>query len=94
MRRTACNRLPSLRRTLVPQLRVPTYIDTALVKPRSDLSPNETIKRMADDMRQAGYREGGITEGDLEQLGFTRGQIKTYGADARALAQRLAGASL
>lgn len=93
MRRTSCNHLPALSRSQA-QPSVPHYIDTALVRPRADLSPTETIKRMADDMRSAGYREGGITEGDLERLGFTRGQIKTHAADARALAQRLAGASL
>ncbi|WP_223967798.1 MULTISPECIES: hypothetical protein [unclassified Bradyrhizobium] len=49
---------------------------------------------MADDMRAASYREGGITEDDLERLGFTRSQIKAHAADARALAHQLAGPSL
>ncbi|UGY14170.1 hypothetical protein HAP48_0037280 [Bradyrhizobium septentrionale] len=49
---------------------------------------------MADDMREASYREGGLTEDDLERKGFTRAQIKAHAADARALAQQLAGPSL
>ncbi|NEU95080.1 hypothetical protein [Bradyrhizobium uaiense] len=94
MRRTYCNRLPAANRTLAAPATVPDYIDTALVKPRAPLSPSETVKRMADDMRAASYREGGITEDDLERLGFTRSQIKAHAADARALAQQLAGPSL
>lgn len=94
MRRPSCNRLPALIRATAAQATVPDYIDTALVKPRSPLSPSETIKRMADDMRAASYREGGITEDDLERLGFTRSQIKAHAADARALAHQLAGPSL
>ncbi|MHC2241520.1 hypothetical protein [Bradyrhizobium elkanii] len=94
MRRTSCNRLPAASRAPTIQPTVPDYIDTALVKPRSPLSPSETVKRMADDMRAASYREGGITEDDLERLGFTRAQIKAHAADARVLAHQLAGPSL
>jgi hypothetical protein len=49
---------------------------------------------MADDMRQAASHGAGITAEDLERLGFTPAQVKLHGADARALAQQLAGASL
>lgn len=94
MRRSLCNRLPAVSRSLPTQPAIPAYIDTALVKPRPAHSPSETVKRMADDMRQASYREGGVTEDDLQRLGWTPGQIKTHGPDARALAQQLAGASL
>ncbi|MHC1943484.1 hypothetical protein IF803_03760 [Bradyrhizobium sp. UFLA06-06] len=45
-------------------------------------------------MREASYREGGLTEDDLERKGFTRAQIRAHVADARALAQQLAGPSL
>ncbi|UFX41824.1 hypothetical protein HAP47_0021200 [Bradyrhizobium sp. 41S5] len=94
MRRPSCNRLPAISRPAAARAKVPEYIDTALVKPRAPLSPSETVKRMADDMRAASYREGGITEDDLERLGFTRSQIKAHAADARALAHQLAGPSL
>ncbi|WP_128089575.1 hypothetical protein [Bradyrhizobium viridifuturi] len=94
MRRTFCNRLPAAGRALSALAIVPDYIDTALVKPRAPLSPSETVRRMADDMREASYREGGLTEDDLERKGFTRAQIKAHAADARALAQQLAGPSL
>ncbi len=94
MRRTSCNRLPAARRPQAAQAAVPDYIDTALVRPRAPLSPSETIKRMADDMREASYREGGLTEEDLERKGFTRAQVKAYAADARIMAQHLAGPSL
>lgn len=89
-----CNRLPAAQRPPLGYFSVPGFIDTALVAPRAGLAPTAAVKRMADDMRQAGYREGGISEDDLARLGWSSGQIKTYGADARALAQQLAGASL
>ncbi|MGY3527722.1 hypothetical protein [Bradyrhizobium sp. USDA 4452] len=94
MRRVSCNRLPAISRTPAALATIPNYIDTALVKPRAPLSPSETVRRMADDMREASYREGGLTEDDLERKGFTRSQIKAHAADARALAQQLAGPSL
>lgn len=89
-----CNRLPAARRPAAAYFSVPGFIDSALVPPRSSLSPSAAVKRMADDMRQASHREGGVTSGDLESLGWTAGQVKTHGADARALAQHLSGASL
>jgi hypothetical protein len=89
-----CNRLPAARRPATAYFTVPSFIDTALVAPRSGLSPTAAVKRMADDFRQGAHREGGITGDDLEALGWTAGQVKTHGADARALAQQLAGASL
>jgi hypothetical protein len=90
MRRSFCNRLPGISRPLSGQPVIPAYIDTALVKPRATLSPTETVKRMADDMRSS----DSVTDLDLEAKGYTRAQIKTHGADARQLAQQLAGASL
>lgn len=89
-----CNRLPAAKLAPAPYFTVPDFIDSALVSPRAALAPTAAVKRMADDMRQADYREGGITEDDLARLGWTSGQIKTLGADARAMAQMLAGASL
>lgn len=89
-----CNRLPAARRPATAYFAVPRFIDSALVPPRSTLAPMAAVKRMADDMRQAGHREGGLTAEDLEAMGWTAGQVKTHAADARVMAQRLAGASL
>ena len=94
MRRSHCNHLPAARRLAPPYAAVPAFIDSALVAPRASLSPPAAVRRMADDMRQAGHREGGLTADDLATLGWSQAQIKTHGADARALAQQLAGASL
>jgi hypothetical protein len=94
MRRTHCNRLPSAPRLAAAYGAIPAFIDTALVAPRAGLAPTSAVRRMADDMRQAAQREGGITEDDLARLGWSAGQIKTHGPDARALAQQLSGASL
>lgn len=89
-----CNRLPPLPGRPAVRYPVPAFIDSALVLPRATLAPTAAVKRMADDMRQACWREGGITAGDLEALGWTSCQVKTIAADARALAQSLEGASL
>ncbi|WP_316184673.1 hypothetical protein [Bradyrhizobium sp. SZCCHNRI1003] len=94
MRRRYCNRLPGRSRPLAAQPTIAAFIDSALTLPRAGLSGSALIKRMAEDMREAGHREGGITEDDLLRRGFTSAQIKLHAADARALAQQLAGASL
>jgi hypothetical protein len=94
MRRRHCNRLPGKARPLAALPSIPSYIDTALVAPRARLSPTETVRRMAEDMREAAYREGGVSEADLLGRGYTAAQIKQHADDARTLAQQLAGASL
>jgi hypothetical protein len=95
MRRSACNILrggPSPRRTT--QVTVPAFIDTALVKPRGTLSPQATVRQMAQDMLTGSYREGGVSADELVALGYTRAQVKTHGDDARQLATYISGASL
>jgi hypothetical protein len=94
MRRSTCNTLPATRRLAPAYGRVPDFIASSAVKPRAAMSASEAVRQMAEDMRQAEYREGGVSADDLEALGFTRAQIKTHGADARARAQALAGVSL
>lgn len=70
---------------------VSDLIDTALTPPRAGLSGQAAVKRMAEDMRQAGDREGGITEADLYLLGWTQDQLTIHCAAARALAQAMSG---
>jgi hypothetical protein len=70
---------------------VSDLIDSALTSPRAGLSGQAAIKRMAEDMRQAAYREGGITEADLYLLGWTEDQLTTHCAAARQLADAMSG---
>ena len=93
-RRSTCNRLPARRIKQRSRPSIPDFIATALVAPRAGLSPSDTVTRMAEDMREAAYREGGVSEADLLRRGYTATQIKLHGEDARALAQQLSGASL
>ncbi|MGJ5149829.1 hypothetical protein [Bradyrhizobium sp. HKCCYLR1023] len=65
-----------------------------MTAPRAGLLADRLVTRMAEDMREAAACGGGITESDLLQRGFTASQIKLHAADARALAQFLAGPSL
>jgi hypothetical protein len=89
-----CNRLPGISRLLPPQAAVPAFIATSFIKPRAAMGPAETVRQMAEDMRAAEAREGGISADELKTLGFTAGQIKTHGDDARTLAQRLSLATV
>ncbi len=89
-----CNRLPARPSRLVAHPSIPLYIDSALTAPRAGLPAGQLIARMAEDMREAAACGSGITETDLLQKGFTADQIKLHAADARTLAQFLAGPSL
>lgn len=96
MRRSATVRRyprPSAASVLRPQPRIAAFIGSALVPPRAAMTDAEAIRQMAEDMRNASQREGGITEDDLEVLGFTRTQIKLLGRDAARRAQALSGLS-
>jgi hypothetical protein len=93
MRRSTCNRLPAAGTTIRPQAHVPDFIATAMVKPRAGLKGDAAVTQLADDMRQAGQREGGVTETDLELLGWTKSQLIELGKSANIRAQRLAGAT-
>lgn len=89
-----CNRLPARPSFLPARPAIPGFIPTALVKPRAAMGPSETVRQMAEDMRAAESREGGVSIDELKALGFTAGQIKTHGDDARIRAQALSGAAL
>lgn len=93
-RRRFNNRGPGRSLPQPPYGSVPAFIDTALTPPRGGLTETNTVKRMAEDMREGAYREGGVSESNLLGLGYTRAQLKLHGAAARAMAQQLAGASL
>lgn len=90
MRRSHCNRLPARGSRLTPQPHVPSYIKSSLVRPRAALSALEAIEQMASDMREAAYREGGLTREGLELLGYSSAQIDTHAAAARQLANKQA----
>jgi hypothetical protein len=80
--------------TIRAQAAVSALIDSALVKPRAGLTGGAATDRLADDMRQASQREGGISRDELEALGWTHAQLETLGSAARVKAQRLAGATV
>jgi hypothetical protein len=87
-----CNRLTAVVRPQPPQGRVPAFIASAFVKPRAGMSDAEATRAMANDMLNAAYGEG-ITENDLEAMGYTRAQVKTLAPAARQRAHSLAGAT-
>jgi hypothetical protein len=91
MRRSTCNRLPGISRPLAAVPQIPPYIKSALVKPRAGLEGHAATAQLAEDMRQASSREGGISRDDLELLGWTPAQLDALGAKARQRAQALAG---
>lgn len=94
MRRSTCNRLSGVSLHLNLQASVPAFIASAFVKPRATMAPAEAKRQMAEDMRQAGQREGGVTRDDLSRMGWTSEQIDTLAAAANIRAQQLAGATL
>lgn len=89
-RSTRCNRLPARGSRFTPQVAVPAFIPTSMVPPRAALSDDDTVKRMASDMREAAYREGGLTREGLQLLGYTDKQIDAHAGAARRLANEQA----
>lgn len=82
-----CNRLPAApSHRLAPQATVPAFIDTSMVPARAGLSDAQAVARMASDMRECLYREGGLTREGLELLGYTPAQIDSHAPKARRLA--------
>ncbi len=94
MRRSHCNRLPGIRLFPAAVITIPGFIDNSLVKPRAGLEGNAATAQLADDMRQAGSREGGISRDDLKLLGWTSAQLDALGDKARQRAQNLAGMTI
>lgn len=93
-RRNRCNTLPGRSgASLKSQAIVSKLIDSALIGPRAALDGAAAIAQLADDMRQASQREGGVTRDDLKLLGWTGAQIDTLADRARTRAQSLSGAA-
>lgn len=91
MRRRHCNRLPARGGSrLTPQAKVPSFIETSMVPARSGLDPVQTVERMASDMRECAYREGGLTREGLELLGYSGSQIDAHASAARRMANQQA----
>jgi hypothetical protein len=82
-------RLPASATLIRPAPHIPSYIDASTVAPRAGLFGDAAAVRMADDMRAAGHREGGVTRDDLELLGWTPQQVTDLSGKARNIAQRL-----
>ncbi len=80
---------PGASRPAKPYAAVSELIDTALTPARAGLKGPAAVERLAEDMRQASQREGGITRDELELLGWTPDQLDTHGAEARQRAQSL-----
>jgi hypothetical protein len=89
-----CNRLPAQPSFIAARPAIPAFIATSLIKPRAAMNDAAATRQMAEDMRAAESRDGGISADELEALGFTRAQVKTLAAAARQRAQALAEATL
>jgi hypothetical protein len=85
-------RLPGVTSTL-SIIRISPLIGTCVVAPRSTMDKATATRQMASDMREAAYREGGMTEDGLMLLGYSDQQIATLVKPARALADQLAALS-
>lgn len=86
-----CNRLSARPgTTLRAHATVPAFIETSMVPARAGLSADAATKRMASDMREAAYRDGGLTKEGLELLGYSPEQISALAPKARRLANELA----
>lgn len=90
--------MPSIRRTrrmpgvshIPPANRISKLIDTCVVAPRCAMDATTATRQMASDMREAAYREGGLTHDGLMLLGYSDDQIATLVKPARALADQMA----
>lgn len=72
-------------------IEISKLIDSSFVKPRAAMSDADAKLQMANDMREASHREGGITREGLELLGWEAAQIDRLAGAARIKAQALAG---
>lgn len=91
MRRSRCNVVKAGPSSFRPALTIPAFIDSALTPPRAALQGETATRVMAEDMRQAAQREGGLSRDDMLLLGWTCSQIDALVPAARQRAQALAG---
>ncbi|UZE47945.1 hypothetical protein ONR75_24215 [Rhodopseudomonas sp. P2A-2r] len=82
-------RMPGVTR-IPPVITVSKLIDTCVVAPRCAMDATTATRQMASDMREAAYREGGLTHDGLMLLGYSDDQIATLVKPARALADQMA----
>jgi hypothetical protein len=94
MRRRYCNRITAGPSFLPQPPTIPAFIDSALVKPRAGLEGQAAIRQLAEDMRQAAHREGGLSRDELQLMGWTSTQLDELAGRARIRAQSLAGMTL
>ena len=94
MRRRSANRLPAASGQIRPQSSIPSFIDSAIGKPRAQLEDGDAVHQLAEDMRAAYHREGGISRDELLGLGWEDRQLTSHAGKARTRAQLLAGTSL
>lgn len=87
IRRTA--RLPGVASTPRPQPKIPRFIASSMVPPRAAMADSDAKRQMADDMREGGQREGGMTRDGLLLLGWLPSQIDRLADAARVRAQSL-----
>ena len=93
-RRSTCNRLPGRSRPLPAHPTIPAFIDSALIPSRGSLTGAAAVRQLAEDFRQASFREGGVNRDDLALLGWSAGQLAELAAPATLLARKLEGAAL
>jgi hypothetical protein len=91
-KRLNSRRMPGVT-SIPPLIRISKLIDTCVVAPRSTMNEAAATRQMASDMREAAYREGGLTEQGLVLLGYSDEQIAKLVKPARALADQMAACS-
>lgn len=84
-------RLPGVTSTPRPQPNIPAFIASSMVPPRAGMADHDAKRQMADDMREGGQREGGMTRDGLLLLGWLPSQIDRLADAARVQAQALSG---
>lgn len=72
------------------RMTTPPPTSTRLAQPGPVTSREETVRRMADAMRDIGAVKGSVEEADLLNRGWSAQAIASYGADARDLANAAA----
>jgi hypothetical protein len=89
-----CNRLPGVTSAPPRSITISAIIESSIAKPRSELTDFAAVGQLAEDMRTAYQREGGISRDELRGLGWTDAQLDNLAERARSRAQQLAGAGV
>ncbi len=94
MRRRHANRLPAAPGQIQQQPSIPSFIASAIAPKRAQLKDGAAVNQLAEDMRAAYHREGGISHDELLGLGWTAAQLGSHAEKARSRAQHLADAGV